>query len=171
MLKKIALLLALMIPVGLFAQNVKFGHVNSEEILVVMPEFIKAKADVEKLAKQLEDELKRTQEELNKKYNELQQAIAEKSIPDNIAERRTKEIREMVDRQDAFKQEAGDQIRKAQQEAMLPIQKKLNDAIVAVGKAENVVYVFDLSVTPIPYINEALSIDLTNKVKAHLGIK
>lgn len=171
MLKKIALLLALIIPVGLFAQNVKFGHVNSEEILVVMPEFTKAKADVEKLASQLEEELKRTQEELKKKYQELQQAMAEKSIPDNIAERRTKEIQEMSARQDAFRQEAGEQIRKAQQDAMLPIQKKLNEAIAAVGKAENVIYVFDLAMTPIPYINEALSINLTAKVKAHLGIK
>ena len=32
-------------------------------------------------------------------------------------------------------------------------------------------YTYDLARTPIPYVNETLSINLTNKVKANLGIK
>ena len=51
------------------------------------------------------------------------------------------------------------------------IYKKLDDAIKAVGAAEGVIYIFDLARTSIPYVNEAQSINLTNKVQANLGIK
>lgn len=39
-------------------------------------------------------------------------------------------------------------MQKAQQDAMAPIYKKLDEAIQAVGKTEGVVYIFDLARTP-----------------------
>ena len=77
----------------------------------------------------------------------------------------------MMQRQEQFQQEAQQQMQKAQADAMAPIYKKLDDAIKAVGAAEGVIYIFDLARTSIPYVNEAQSINLTNKVKANLGIK
>ena len=80
MLKKIALVLMLALPMGVFAQNLKFGHINAQEIVSAMPEFAKAQSDIEALDKQLTSELQRTQEEFNKKYQEFQQAIAKDSL-------------------------------------------------------------------------------------------
>ena len=171
MLKKIALVLLLALPMGVFAQNLKFGHINAQEIVSAMPEFAKAQSDIEALDKQLTSELQRTQEEFNKKYQEFQQAIAKDSLPANIAERRQKELQDMMQRQEQFQQEAQQQMQKAQADAMAPIYKKLDDAIKAVGAAEGVIYIFDLARTSIPYVNESQSINLTNKVKANLGIK
>ena len=96
MLKKIALVLLLALPMGVFAQNLKFGHINAQEIVSAMPEFAKAQSDIEALDKQLTSELQRTQEEFNKKYQEFQQAIAKDSLPANIAERRQKELQDMM---------------------------------------------------------------------------
>ena len=73
-------------------------------------------------------------------------------------------------RQEQFQQEAYQSMQKAQQDAMTPIYKKLDEAIQAVGKAEGVVYIFDLARTPIPYVGTQ-SIDVTAKVKTQLGIK
>ena len=171
MLKKIALVMLLALPMGVFAQNLKFGHINAQEIITVMPEFTKAQNDIQTLEKQLTAELQRTQEEFNKKYQEFQQAIAKDSLPPNIAERRQKELQDMMQRQEQFQQDAQQQMAKAQNDAMAPIYKKLDDAIKAVGAAEGVIYIFDLARTSIPYVNEAQSINLTNKVKANLGIK
>ena len=105
-----------------------------------------------------------------KKYQEFQQAIAKDSLPQNIAERRQKELQDMAERQEQFQQEAQQGMQKAQQEKMAPVYQKLDNAIKAVGEAEGVIYVFDLARTQIPYIG-AQSIDLTTKVKAQLGIK
>ena len=68
MLKKIALVMLLALPMGVFAQNLKFGHINAQEIITVMPEFTKAQNDIQTLEKQLTAELQRTQEEFNKKF-------------------------------------------------------------------------------------------------------
>ena len=171
MLKKIALVMLLALPMGVFAQNLKFGHINAQEIITVMPEFTKAQNDIQTLEKQLTAELQRTQEEFNKKYQEFQQAIAKDSLPPNIAERRQKELQDMVQRQEQFQQDAQQQMQKAQNDAMAPIYQKLDNAIKAVGAAEGVIYIFDLARTSIPYVNESQSINLTNKVKANLGIK
>jgi outer membrane protein len=171
MLKKIALVMLLALPMGVFAQNLKFGHINAQEIITVMPEFTKAQNDIQTLEKQLTAELQRTQEEFNKKYQEFQQAIAKDSLPPNIAERRQKELQDMMQRQEQFQQDAQQQMQKAQNDAMAPIFQKLDNAIKAVGAAEGVVYIFDLARTSIPYVNESQSINLTNKVKANLGIK
>ena len=171
MLKKIALVMLLALPMGVFAQNLKFGHINAQEIITVMPEFTKAQNDIQNLEKQLTAELQRTQEEFNKKYQEFQQAIAKDSLPANIAERRQKELQDMMQRQEQFQQDAQQQMAKAQNDAMAPIYKKLDDAIKAVGAAEGVIYIFDLARTPIPYVNETLSINLTNKVKGNGSAK
>ena len=171
MLKKIALVMLLALPMGVFAQNLKFGHINAQEIITVMPEFTKAQNDIQTLEKQLTAELQRTQEEFNKKYQEFQQAIAKDSLPPNIAERRQKELQDMMQRQEQFQQDAQQQMAKAQNDAMAPIYQKLDNAIKTVGAAEGVIYIFDLARTSIPYVNESQSINLTSKVKANLGIK
>lgn len=167
MLKKIVLAVMLALPLGAMAQT-KFGHMNSQEIITVMPEFTKAQADLDAMSKQYQTEMQRTQEEFTKKYQEfLAQAD---SLPKNIAERRQKELQDMFQRQEQFQQEAYQSMQKAQQDAMTPIYQKLETAVQAVGKAEGVIYIFDMARTPLAYIG-AESIDLTAKIKAQLGIK
>ena len=168
MLKKIALIAVMFIlPLGVMAQS-KFAHMNSQDVITVMPEFTKAQADLEALSKQYTEEMQRSEQEFNRKYQELIQQ--QDSLPRNILERRQKEVQDMAQRQQQFQQEAYQAMEKAQQEAMVPIYNKLNEAVQAVGKAEGVVYIFDVARTPVAYIG-AESIDVTAKVKAHLGIK
>lgn len=69
MLKKIALLMMLVLPMGVFAQNLKFGHINAMEIVSAMPEYTKAQSELQALNKQLGQDLQRTQEEFNKKIS------------------------------------------------------------------------------------------------------
>lgn len=168
MLKKIALIAAMFaLPLAVMAQT-KFAHMNSQEVITVMPEFTKAQADLEAMSKQYQTEMQRTQEEFTKKYQEfLAQAD---SLPKNIAERRQKELQDMSQRQEQFQQEAYQSMQKAQQDAMTPIYQKLETAVEAVGKAEGVIYIFDMARTPLAYIG-AESIDLTAKIKTQLGIK
>lgn len=170
MLKKIALLIMLVLPMGVFAQTQKFGHMNSQEVITVMPEYTKAVAELQALQKKYTDEMTRTQEEFSKKYQEFQQAMAKDSLPQNIAERRQKELMDMQQRQEQFQQDAEQGMQKAQADLMTPIYKKLDDAIKAVGAAEGAIFIFDLARTQIPYIG-AQSTDVTAKVKAQLGIK
>ena len=167
MLKKIVLAAILALPLSVMAQT-KFGHMNSQDVITAMPEYTKAQTDLDAMAKQYQEEMQRTQEEFNKKYQEfLAQAD---SLPRNIAERRQKELQDMDQRQQQFQQEVYQSMQQAPQDAWTPIYQKLETAIQAVGKAEGVIYIFDIARTPVAYIG-AESVDLTAKVKAQLGIK
>lgn len=167
MLKKIALLVVVFaLPLGAMAQ--KFAHMNSQEVVSLMPEFIKAQADLETMSNQFAQELKSSQDEFNKKLANFKAQVD--SLPKNIAERRQKELEDMAARQEQFQQEAYQSMQKAQQDAMMPIYKKLDEAIQAVGKAEGAIYIFDIARTPIPYVGPT-SVDVTAKVKTQLGIK
>jgi outer membrane protein len=169
MLKRIALGIMLVLPVSMFAQTLKFGHISSQEILVVMPEVAKSQAELQSLEKKYTDEIQRTNDEFQKKYQEFLQAMD--SLPQNISERRQKELQDMSQRSQQFQQDAQEAMQQKQQELMAPIYKKLDNAIKTVGEAQGVIYIFDLSRAAIPYINTNQSIDVTQLVKTELGIK
>lgn len=166
MLKKIAFLLLLIVPMSVFAQ--KFGHFKSMDIIPVMPEYAKAQTDIQAIQKQYEDEIKRASDEFNKKFAEYQQEQAK--LPQNIQERRQKELQEMQEKGMQFQQEAQQQLQKSYADMMEPIYKKLEDAVKAIGAAGGYTYLFDLNRTDIPYIDTNASKDVTNDIKTKLGI-
>lgn len=167
MLKKIALLLLLVVPMSVFAQ--KFGHVKTMDIITAMPEYTKAQTDIQAMQKQYEDETKRASDEFTKKYTEYQQEQA--NLPKNIQERRQKELQELQEKGMQFQQDAQQQLQKSYQDMMEPIYKKIEDAIKAVGQEGGFIYVFDLNRTDIPFVNDTMSTDVTTTVKTKLGIK
>ena len=166
MLKKILLLFLLVAPLNVFAQ--KFGHIRSMEIVSLMPEFTKAQTDIEAMRKQYEDEMKRTQDELQKKYTEYQQEQA--NLPKNIQERRQKELQDLNEKGIQFRDDAQQNLQKSYQDMMEPIVKKVQDAMKAVGDTGGYTYIFDLDRTEIPYIGST-STDITADVKDKLGLK
>jgi outer membrane protein len=169
MLKKIVLAVALIaLPaLGAMAQQ-KFAHLNAQAVIVEMAEYKKAVSDIEAMQKNYQDELQRTQEEFNKKYQEY--VAQADSLPRNIAERRQKELQDMAQRQEQFQQEASQSLQQAQQEAMNPIIEKVQKAVEEIGQADGYIYIFDLSSTSIPFVG-AQSVDVTDKVKAKVGVK
>lgn len=167
MLKRIALAFLLIAPMSAFAQ--KFGHVRSMDVITVMPEYTQAQTDIQAMQKQYEDEIKRAQDELTKKYTEYQQEQA--NLPKNIQDRRQKELQELSEKGMQLQQDAQQQLQKSYADMMEPIYKKFEDTLKAVGQEGGYIYIFDLNRTDIPYVNEAQSTDVTAAVKAKLGLK
>jgi outer membrane protein len=134
-----------------------------------MPEYTKAQTDINTMQKQFDDELKRAQDDFAKKYAEYQQDQA--NLPKNIQERRQKELQELNEKGMLAQQDAQQELERAWMSMLEPIAKKIDDAIKAVGQEGGYVYIFDLNTTNIPFVNETLSTDVTEAVKAKLGIK
>lgn len=168
MIKKLLLIALLALPMGIFAQNLKFGHLRSSEIIPLMAEYTKAQTDLQGYFKNYQDELKKLEDEFNKKVTEFQNE--EKTLPENIKNRRQQELQDMATRAQEFQTTSEQDMQKKQQELMAPILQKANDAITAVGQEQGFTYIFDLDSTPIPYVNETTSTDVTAAVKAKLGI-
>ena len=167
MLKKIALILLLIAPMSVFAQ--KFGHIKSQEILNIMPDYTKAQNEIKAEEKQYMDEIQRASDELNKKYAAFQEEQA--NLPQNIKDRRMKELQELNEKGMQFQQDAQQQLNQSWMQKLEPIAKKIDDAIKAVGQEGGYVYIFDLNSTNIPYVSETLSTDVTGAVNAKLGLQ
>ena len=163
-MKKLVLILMLCAPMTMFAQ--KFGHVNAQEVMASMPEFLKAKGDIEASAKKFETELTAMQEELKRKSDEYEKT---KSTMNATKQQETEaSLQQMYQKIQQTYQDNQQSLQKAQQEKMGPITGKLVDAIKAVGKAGGYVYIMDVS-AGIPYISDTLSKDVTAEVKAQLN--
>jgi outer membrane protein len=121
------------------------------------------------MQKQYEDDMKRVQEEFQKKFTAFQEEQA--NLPKNILERRQNELQQLQERGMQMGQDAQRELEKAWMEMLEPIAKKIDDAIKAVGQEGSYVYIFDLSSTQIPYVSETLSTDITGAVKSKLGIQ
>ena len=146
----------------------KFGHVNTQEIIQAMPEYTKAKSEIDALTQQYEADLKSMQDELQKKGEAFDKEQA--TLPDNIKQRRQTELNEMYQKIQQSYQDNQMALQKASQEKMNAITTKVLDAIKAVGDAGGYVYIMEMG-AGIPYISSTLSSDVTAQVKAKLGLK
>lgn len=163
-MKKLILMLMLFMPMATFAQ--KFGHVNAQEIMASLPEFIKARGEVEAQAKQYDNDLKAMQDEYLRKLEDY------KKNASTMNETKRKETEEVITQMEQKIQQTGQDYQQAlgklQQDKFSPITNKLVEAIKAVGKAGGYVYIMDVT-SGIPYISETLSKDVTAEVKAQLN--
>lgn len=163
-MKKLILMLMLFMPMATFAQ--KFGHVNAQEIMASLPEFIKARGEVEAQAKQYDNDLKAMQDEYLRKLEDY------KKNASTMNETKRKETEEVITQMEQKIQQTGQDYQQAlgklQQDKISPITNKLVEAIKAVGKAGGYVYIMDVT-SGIPYISETLSKDVTAEVKAQLN--
>lgn len=166
-MKKLLLTLLMCAPIAAFAQQ-KFGHVNAQEIIQVMPEYTKARTEIDALQKQYEADLKSMQDELTKKSQDYE--ANKETLPDNIKQRREQEMQDMYTKIQQSYQDNQQALAKASQEKMSAITTKVIDAIKQVGQSGGYVYIMDIA-SGVPYISTTLSTDVTAQVKAKLGLK
>ena len=167
MLKKFALIMLCALPIGLFAQE-KLGHVNSQEIIKLMPELASVEKTIDELGAQWEGELLKMREEYNVKIKDYQEK--QKDMADGIKQVRQSEIQEMEQRIATFQQTAYTDLQKKQQELVNPVIEKVRKAITDVATENKFTYIFDMSSQFILY-TAPNSNDITALVKKKLGLK
>ena len=145
----------------------KFGHVNTHEIIQAMPEYAKAKTEIDALQQQYEADLKSMQDELQKKGEAFEKEQA--TLPDNIKQRRQQELQDMYTKIQQSYQDNQQALQKASAEKMQVIQGKVMDAIQSVGSTGGFTYIMETG--SLPYISSTLSTDVTAQVKNKLGLK
>ncbi len=151
-------------PLTVFAQ--KFGHVDAQAVMQSLPEFIKARGEIEALSKQYENDMKAMQDEIQRKSDEYDKS---KSTMNATQQQEVEtNLQQMIQKFQQAYQDNQQALQKAQQEKMQPIMNKIMTAIKNVGKDGGYVYIMDIS-TGIPYISDTLSKDVTNDVKAEMN--
>ena len=168
-MKKILFLLAVIISVTTFGQSKqKFGHINSNELLQMMPENQQAQQAIQTHAKELETQLMAMQAELEQKYNDY---LAKKdSLSKLLQQTRESELNDLNTRIQSFQQTAQQDLQAKEGELLQPIIEKARNAIREISKEAGYTYVFDTSTGALVYWPED-SDDLMPLVKSKLGMQ
>lgn len=150
------------------AQNLKFAHINSQELLSVMPERDTAEMKLQTYGQDLQDQI----EELHVEYNNKVQNYMQRreTLSDAIREARERELTELQVRIQEFEGTAQQDFQRMQGELLRPLMEKADNAIKKVAEREGYIYVFDLSGGSVIYHSKA-SFDILPLVKKELGIQ
>jgi outer membrane protein len=150
------------------ARGFRFGHINGQEVIALMPERDSAEAKYTAYAKDLEEQVETMQVEFNNKLNTYQKSS--KTWGDAVREQKEKELQELQQRIQEFNVAAQQDFQKRQVDLMRPIIEKANAAIKKVAADGGFTYIFDTSAAAISYFNPEQSIDIMPLVRKELGI-
>ncbi len=164
---KLALAVALVMSTSsLFAQ--KFGRINTQEIIVAMPETKEMQTNMDAYGKELQNNIETINVEFNTKYQDFQKSY--NTMSEAIREVKAKELEELQNRSREFQEAAQQDYQKKQNELLTPIIEKAKKAIDKVATAGGYLAVFDTSTGSLAYFSESQLTDLAPEVKKELGI-
>lgn len=169
-MKKITFAILLLVGTASLAgaQNLKFGHINANELVSLMSEMDSARVKLQAYQTDLEDTMQGMEDEYNTKYTEYQRKQA--TWTPAVREAKEAEIQSLVQRIQQFQQTAQQEMQQMQSILMNPVIEKAQNAITKVAKDNGLIFVFDTSAGALLYEDETQSINLLPLAKKELGI-
>lgn len=165
-------LLVLVLFTGAFssanAQNMKFGHIDIQALVQLMPERATAESDFNKFQSELEDVLGEMQQNYQSKLKELE-ALGEDASEVKRNAKLT-ELQDISQRIQNYQVTANQQLQQKQVEVLQPVFDKAEKAIEEVAKEQGLLYVFDTGPRVLLYKSNQ-SIDLLPLVKQKMGLQ
>jgi outer membrane protein len=166
-MKKILIVIASLFAGTQVDAQQKIGYINSEELIMAMPEAKKADADITAYAKTFQDQLQAMQKELETKYKAYEAGV--KTMTEAMKDVKEKELTDLQNRIQSVQQGAEEKIAAKRQDMLKPITEKADAAIQAVAKEKGYSYILDANAGGIIY---AMPTDnILADVKTKLGIK
>ena len=166
---KICVLGILLLSAGFAnAQAPKFGHIDLQALVQIMPERATAEKQFTAYQKELEDALGVMQKDFQTLYMEY--AAKRDSLSETVRKMKEDDLNAKNERIQTYQQNAQQQLQTKQAELLKPVFDKADKAIKEVGAEKGLVYVFDMSSRVILY-NSKESVDILPFVKTKLGIQ
>ena len=163
-MKHIVLVLATFLSTMAFGQ--KFGHLNSNELLLAMPERTSVENQIKKYAQDLESQLSAMTNEYQVKVQNFQSNEA--TMTEAIKKDKIKEITNLEQRINEFQQTAQQDLQAKEESLLKPLIDKAKKAIEEVAKENNYTYIFDSGVGVLLYQRD--SDDIMPLVKKKMGL-
>jgi outer membrane protein len=164
----VALLMVVFLGFNLSAQTkIKLAHVNSNDLMTVMPGIDTAQKIIQDYANQLKEELEAMYKEYEKKTTDFQNNQA--TMSQIMQQNKVKELQDLQARIQSFEEQAQTEIQTKQEEILKPIVDKAKWAIGEVAKENGYTYVLDSVSVVLLYSEE--SDNIIELVKKKLGIK
>ncbi|PTX63010.1 periplasmic chaperone for outer membrane proteins Skp [Kordia periserrulae] len=145
----------------------KVGTVNINILVSKLPEIAEVQKGMEAYEKELQADLKAKLDAYGKEVEAANAAF--KDMTDEDKKKKQKEIFDLENDIQKFRQNAVQLVQLKQDELMRPLYKKVGDAVAAVSKEEKYTQVFTLDGNELAYIDPQY--DITLKTAAKLGLK
>lgn len=139
-----------------------FGYLSYEAALQTMPQLTIVRQQMSDLRQQYDEELKRVEDEFNQKYEAFLEG--RKDFPRTILLKRQTELQELLKKNIEFKTKSQQELQKAEQEAMAPLYKQLNEAIAAVARQFKLALVVNTDANACPFIEPTMGMDISTEV-------
>ena len=171
-MKKV-ILVAVMVLMGLsgYAQTettgFKFGYLSIDSVLQSMPEYAQMQHDMATMRQQYEAEMKRVENDFNKKYEEF--LDGQKNFPKTILQKRQSELQEMLDKNIAFKKESLQMLNDTEKTQKDVILMMIDMAVKTIGMQRGYAFILNTDANATPWLNPALGEDITKAVKEMLN--
>ena len=150
-MKKFIIALLMCLPFTVMAQDLKIGIFNSQELMSAMPETNAAMSELETMKLNFSKEAEKLQAEFEKKYQEY--ASTAETLEPAIRQYKETELARLQQSIQEFATSAENNLKKKQQELMMPIINKINQVIKKVGDENNFTYIIDNAANIIPYVS------------------
>ncbi len=170
MKKTLIAIMACMLAFGgsaMAQKNVKLGHINSNDLMQIMPGRDSAQAVLQAEVTELENTLKSMQAEAEKRYNDY--VANQAGWTELIRQTKQREIQDMATRIEEFQKNAQEQLQTREQELLKPIIDRAKKAIEDVAKEGGYTYIFDAGTAALLY--DEGGDDIMPLVKKKLGLK
>ncbi|MFK7050084.1 MULTISPECIES: OmpH family outer membrane protein [Flavobacterium] len=140
-----SLLIATVMFLGMSEMNAqsKTAHIDVQQLLSKMPEMTTAKAQLETLSKSLDAEYSKMVTEYQTKMKKYESEAQTAGDAEN--EKRAKEMQDMGQRIQQYRDNAQKQISDKETEIVKPIMEKAKAAVIKVARAKGFQYVMDSS--------------------------
>ena len=122
-------------------KNLKLGHINSTELMQIIPGRDSAQAVLQAEVTELESTLKSMQSELETRYNDYMQN--QQGWTELIRQTKQKELQDMNARIQEFGENAQKQLQERETELFKPLIERAKDAIKEVAREGGYSYIFD----------------------------
>ena len=166
--KIIAVVFLVIVAAAANAQTLKFGHIDLQALIQVMPERATAETEFNGFQAELEDVLAEMQQNYQAKLTELEQLGEGASEIKRNA--KITELQDMQQRIQNYQVTAQQQIQQKQGELLQPVFDKAEKAIGEVAKEQGLMYVFDTGSNVVLYQSNQ-SVDVLPLVKKKLSIE
>lgn len=158
MKKFFLLLFVITLPLLSHAQF-KFGYFSYDKALRSMPEYAVADANMKDLRRKYEAEMKRVEEEFNRKYEEF--LDGQRDFAPTILQKRQTELQELLKKNVAFKAESEKLLQQAETEAFAPLREKLVKVVQQVGADRGYAFIINTDGDACPFINPEMGEDVS----------
>ena len=154
-------------PAAIVAQPaLQFGYFSFEQVFHTMPGYAIAKHNMDELRTKYDEETKRVENEFNSKYEEF--LDGQHSYAKTILEKRQAELRELMEKNIAFKAEANRLLKQAEDEAFAPLKAKVNEEAQKIGKEKGFAFILNTDNNAAPYLNAEMGEDITAALEEKL---